>query len=98
MLADVVQGVRQSPGPDVVRTCVQPQEIVCQEDGLHVGDFHPAHHHFQVHTGTVLAHFAGGAEHLDVQRRVLLLQAHQGRGNEFRTESIGRADPDHAGQ
>ena len=98
MLPDVVQGGRKPAGPDIARTGVQPQEVVREEDGLGVGDLHAANHHFQVHAGPVLAGLAGGTEHLDVQQRILLLQADKRRGREFRAESIGGADPDQAGE
>ena len=50
-----VQRRRQAAGLNIPRTGIEAQEIVAEEDGLGVADIRAAHHHFEVHTGAVLA-------------------------------------------
>ena len=93
VLPDVVERHREAVVPDVLRARIEPEEVVGQEDRLRVTDVQVAHHHLEVHAGAVLAHLAGGAEHFDVEQRMLPLQPHEGRRNEPGAEAVGCADP-----
>jgi hypothetical protein len=95
VLPHAVERFRKPAPGGVACAGVEPQEVVRQEDRLRVADLVPAHHHFKIHSGPVLADLAGGAEHLHIQQRVPLLKADQRGRYKLGTETVRRADPHH---